>query len=159
MYSDQDTSLVKLKTTVADRLEFKDGSGLPHSEISGSKVAHTSPELIAACHVLHRLCMPRHPPIALTSRSKVHTTNGNADKLCRCRIRIIYVSLSLDRVRQPTCVDRHHGSWHRFKTHSQCQIIGSIRPTPRERRIYALFIPRKLVEPVGIEPTTSSLQS
>ena len=43
-------------------------SGFHHSEISGSKVAHTSPKLIAACHVLHRLCMPRHPPIALTSR-------------------------------------------------------------------------------------------
>ena len=41
---------------------------MPHSEICGSKVAHTSPQLIAACHVLHRLCMPRHPPDTLTSR-------------------------------------------------------------------------------------------
>src|SRR5688500_4722947 len=48
--------------------------GLPHSDICGSKVAHTSPQLIAACHVLHRLCMPRHPPIALTSRLRIHTT-------------------------------------------------------------------------------------
>src|SRR4051795_4519343 len=48
--------------------------GFPHSEICGSKVAHTSPQLIAACHVLHRLCMPRHPPIALTSRLRIHTT-------------------------------------------------------------------------------------
>ena len=39
--------------------------GLPHSEICGSKFAHNSPQLIAACHVLHRLCMPRHPPNAL----------------------------------------------------------------------------------------------
>ena len=52
--------------------------GFPHSEIVGSKVAHTSPTLIAACHVLHRLCMPRHPPNALTSRLRVHTTNDNA---------------------------------------------------------------------------------
>ena len=29
--------------------------GLPHSEISGSKVICTYPKLIAACHVLHRL--------------------------------------------------------------------------------------------------------
>ena len=29
--------------------------GLPHSEISGSKVVCTSPKLIAAYHVLHRL--------------------------------------------------------------------------------------------------------
>ena len=52
--------------------------GFPHSEICGSKVAHTSPQLIAACHVLHRLYVPRHPRIALTSRLRVHTTNDNA---------------------------------------------------------------------------------
>ena len=41
-------------------------AGLSHSEISGSKVICTSPELIAAYHVLHRLREPRHPPCALT---------------------------------------------------------------------------------------------
>ena len=51
--------------------------GFPHSEIAGSKLAHSSPALIAACHVLHRLYMPRHPRIALTSRLRVHTTNNN----------------------------------------------------------------------------------
>ena|GEM_PF-5825073 len=40
-------------------------SGFPHSEISGSKVICTSPKLIAACRVLHRRQMPRHPPCAL----------------------------------------------------------------------------------------------
>jgi hypothetical protein len=39
--------------------------GLPHSEILGSKPARGSPRLIAACHVLHRLSTPRHPPDAL----------------------------------------------------------------------------------------------
>ena len=38
---------------------------LPHSEIPGSKVICTSPELIAACHVFRRLLKPRHPPSAL----------------------------------------------------------------------------------------------
>jgi hypothetical protein len=42
-------------------------SGLPHSEIPGSTIARISPGLIAACHVLHRLLAPRHPPNALTS--------------------------------------------------------------------------------------------
>ena len=51
--------------------------GLSHSEIVGSKLAHSSPTLIAACHVLHRLYMPRHSPDALTSRLRVHTTNDN----------------------------------------------------------------------------------
>ena len=36
--------------------------GLPHSEISGSKPACGSPELIAAYRVLHRRSKPRHPP-------------------------------------------------------------------------------------------------
>ena len=42
-------------------------NGLPHSEIPGSKVVCTSPRLIAAYHVLHRLLVPRHPPYALSS--------------------------------------------------------------------------------------------
>ena len=39
---------------------------LPHSEMSGSKVVCTYPNLIAAYHVLHRLLEPRHPPFALS---------------------------------------------------------------------------------------------
>ena len=39
--------------------------GLPHSEIRGSTGARPSPRLFAACHVLHRLSVPRHPPDAL----------------------------------------------------------------------------------------------
>ena len=42
------------------------GTGLSHSEIRGSKVICTYPQLIAAYHVLHRLREPRHPPCALT---------------------------------------------------------------------------------------------
>ena len=41
--------------------------GFPHSDISGSTSARDSPELFAACHVLHRLLAPRHPPRALCS--------------------------------------------------------------------------------------------
>src|ERR1044071_437898 len=42
-------------------------SWFPHSEIPGSMPACGSPRLIAACHVLHRLLLPRHPPCALSS--------------------------------------------------------------------------------------------
>ena len=42
-------------------------SGFPHSEIHGSMDICSSPWLIAACHVLHRLLMPRHSPCALSS--------------------------------------------------------------------------------------------
>ena len=46
--------------------------GLPHSEICGSKVVRTSPQLIAAYHVLHRLLPPRHPRNALKSLDCSH---------------------------------------------------------------------------------------
>ena len=39
----------------------------PHSEITGSKDICSSPMLIAAYHVFHRLLVPRHPPYALYS--------------------------------------------------------------------------------------------
>ena len=41
-------------------------AGFSHSEIRGSKGMCPSPRLIAACHVLRRLPMPRHPPCALS---------------------------------------------------------------------------------------------
>ena len=41
--------------------------GFPHSEIPGSKLICSSPGLIAAYRVLHRLLAPRHSPYALSS--------------------------------------------------------------------------------------------
>jgi hypothetical protein len=41
--------------------------GFPHSDIPGSKPVGGSPRLIAACHVLHRHLLPRHPPCALSN--------------------------------------------------------------------------------------------
>jgi hypothetical protein len=48
---------------------YRRSGGLPHSEIRGSTGARPSPRLFAACHVLHRLSVPRHPPDALLSSS------------------------------------------------------------------------------------------
>jgi hypothetical protein len=42
-------------------------SEFPHSEICGSMLIYSSPQLIAVSHVLHRRQMPRHPPYALCS--------------------------------------------------------------------------------------------
>ena len=42
-------------------------AGFPHSDISGSMDICSSPKLIAAYHVFHRLLVPRHPPCALFS--------------------------------------------------------------------------------------------
>src|SRR5712691_2042050 len=46
--------------------------GFPHSEIRGSKLVRSSPRLIAAYHVLHRLSAPRHPPDALKALDRSH---------------------------------------------------------------------------------------
>ena len=40
-------------------------SAFPHSEICGLSDICSCPQLIAACHVLRRLLVPRHPPCAL----------------------------------------------------------------------------------------------
>ena len=53
-------------------------AGFPHSEICGSMLICSSPQLIAACRVLHRLSVPRHSPCALhsltcSSQSPLHS--------------------------------------------------------------------------------------
>jgi hypothetical protein len=53
-----------LLTKQGDRIS---PAGFPHSDISGSTLACSSPKLFAACHVLHRRSVPRHPPCALLS--------------------------------------------------------------------------------------------
>ena len=45
-------------------------SEFPHSEICGSMDMCSLPQLIAACHVLRRLLVPRHPPCALLHLTK-----------------------------------------------------------------------------------------
>jgi hypothetical protein len=58
-------------------------SGLPHSGIPGSKSVCDSPRLFAACHALHRLLMPRHPPHTLknlTTEFVVFTLTFNCQR-------------------------------------------------------------------------------
>ena len=52
--------------------DLAEAGGFPHSEILGSKLVRSSPRLIAAYHVLHRLSAPRHPPDALKSLDRSH---------------------------------------------------------------------------------------
>ena len=59
--------------------------GFPHSEIFGSKLIRSSPKLIAAYHVLHRLCMPRHPPNALITLNRSHCRCSSSSNPKGCR--------------------------------------------------------------------------
>src|SRR5262249_42519644 len=52
--------------------------GFPHSDIPGSKLICSSPGLIAAYRVLHRLLVPRHSPYTLSS-----LTIRNSTYACR----------------------------------------------------------------------------
>ena len=58
-------------------------SGFPHSEIPGSMDICSSPRLIAACHVLLRLLMPRHSSYALSSLTfQLNDLSFSCFKLC-----------------------------------------------------------------------------
>ena len=106
--------------------------GLPHSEIPGSKVVCTSPRLIAAYHVLHRLSVPRHPPYALISLTKT-SFQQITTVLCKESI------LQFGELIYPIHI----------------QLSKSSRENP-ERSIKYIT---SLVEITGIEPVTSGLQS
>ena len=71
------TEMFQFPGFASSTYEFSAGSpirdGFPHSDIRGSTIARISPRLFAACHVLHRLLAPRHPPNALFSLF-IHTT-------------------------------------------------------------------------------------
>ena len=65
-YLDVSVPRVPLRTLwIHVRMTEGCSAGFPHSEISGSKDMCSSPKLIAAYHVFHRLLVPRHPPCAL----------------------------------------------------------------------------------------------
>ena len=49
------------------RYPYSRMGAFPHSDICGSMLICSSPQLFAACHVLLRRLMPRHPPYALIS--------------------------------------------------------------------------------------------
>src|SRR3712207_1309934 len=63
--------------------------GLPHSDIRGSPIARISPRLFAACHVLHRLLAPRHPPDALVTLRIATTTARTQDQAAPTRARTV----------------------------------------------------------------------
>ena len=60
--------------------------GFPHSEICGSMLIYSSPQLIAVSHVLLRLLMPRHSPYALVRLNFL-------SYITVCSLWIVWVSL------------------------------------------------------------------
>ena len=60
-------------------------AGFPHSDICGSMLICSSPQLFAAYHVLLRLPVPRHPPDALVNL----TINTCTSVMCRIFFTIV----------------------------------------------------------------------
>ena len=124
--------------------------GFPHSEIPGSKLVCSSPRLIAACHVLHRLSAPRHPPYTLSSLTKLSTSNESY------RLGSIQLSKSSKQHR----VLASTSGRVTFATRSQMikiydPLLGS------HIMIIFQFVRRsspRMVELIGFEPTTPAVQ-
>ena len=57
------------------------GMGCPIRTSSDRWAACTYPKLFAACHVLHRLQMPRHPPYTLTYFSSILCAQDSIDSI------------------------------------------------------------------------------
>jgi hypothetical protein len=139
--------------------------GFPHSEIFGSKCAGNSPKLIAACHVLHRLSVPRHPPNALvvldfTTLVSEATILRSPHRLVPCRGR--------PPPRQRPCLPipstlprRQSEEYLDFQTSSdeRCQRTIDATYAARSSMRMASWPSVMMVEADGIEPTTSCLQS
>ncbi len=139
--------------------------GFPHSEIFGSKCAGNSPKLIAACHVLHRLSVPRHPPNALVVLDFTTVCQRNDDlaivsrkvnfalfRLVPCRGRPPHRN-GLD-LPIPATLPRRQSAELDFQTSSSDKRCQRTIRRQAARKLYAM-----MVEADGIEPTTSCLQS
>src|SRR5450759_2018957 len=95
-------------------MEIPQRGGLPHSDIHGSKPARGSPWLFAACHVLHRLLVPRHPPnalIALDINARQITPTGSPPCAGTIHTRVLRskISIGFYEVKSPEfCVAKSH---------------------------------------------------
>jgi hypothetical protein len=102
--------------------------GFPHSEIPGSKPACGSPRLIAACHVLHRRLLPRHPPCALSSLT-IKFTRHTAASPGAFSYQLSAISETTPRLvnfMAPACSS--HGSGRRWQVAARrktCQLLAA----------------------------------
>ncbi len=98
-------------------------SRFPHSEIPGSMDICSSPRLIAACHVLLRLLMPRHSPCALYSL----TYRIFADPLVElCRLSRDFFGLIVFTLHPFGCVPQLKHTFQIFRSRPLCCLTLSL---------------------------------
>ena len=164
--------------------------GFPHSEIIGSKLIRSSPTLIAAYYVLHRLCTPRHPLNALKTLDRSHyqcPQHQQRQPLLRANVSVVGIvkstaSLQWCLIGQIKLTRIHVAFLFlpgvRVKRNKKPSLYNVERSGPSTTEVadnpnfVSLLhtdatlgagnhraLPRRMVEPDGIEPTTSCLQS
>ena len=151
--------------------------GFPHSEILGSKLVRSSPGLIAAYYVLHRLHAPRHPLDALKALDRSHyrcpqprcrscnrqlMSSGRTIAASRVDAAIVLIG----QIKKPkfTCSAVSPRGAGQTSSNASLYDVEDPGRRARGRTQPKLALKRrcstgKLVEPIGIEPTTSCLQS
>ena len=151
--------------------------GLPHSDIRESTNARFSSRLFAACHVLHRLSVPRHPPNALITLdlSPLTVLTARRDKPCHAndkprrhfpfeRYKVLPSPMARRR-QNPRSLDGDPRFTHIHNIKQQISdLFGSYPIGIASDRTLAFpdLFPNhttSLVEVNGIEPMTSCLQS
>ncbi len=131
--------------------------GLSHSDTHGSMLARSSPRIFVACHVLPRRLMPRHPPYALTTLTRLsfpYLSKNN--KIIRTQVseyRLSTVSIQL------FCLI---GGGERDRTDDLLlakQALSQLSYTPSENRSNGLNRLNRffMMGLIGIEPITSPL--
>src|SRR5262249_6721877 len=110
--------------------------GCPIRKSPDQSLLSGSPKLFAASHVLHRRLAPRHPPYALSSL----TTDVVATTALSRKKPVLITRMRLSKNSAKQDPPRRAGSTMRNRR------LRIVQPTPR-------------VELIGIEPTTSWLQT
>ena len=146
-------------------------AGFPHSVIPGSMDMCSSPRLIAACHDLLRLLMPRHSPCALCSLTSRGLSPASGSLLenyadhreVQFRLCCFYPFLrasTISRFILPLLLLALHLSIRCsvFKVRSLCfQLPLKPDPNTRPRRMLASNFNQLVVGQSGLEPPTSRL--
>jgi hypothetical protein len=131
--------LASLHLWIQWRMGSRAATGFPIRTSPGQRLLGTSPELIAASHVLHRLCAPRHPPSALSSLPMFH----------RSRLGVAPRTLPHRDIR--TTPGR--STLNHVKRFLQLENLSLAVVFDCQRTVVSRL------ELIGIEPTTSGLQS
>ena len=143
--------------------------GLPHSEISGSMRACRSPKHIAACHVFHRLSVPRHPPSTLSNLTikcldlmrTAACISKRRHTACISNLQPVFNCQRTLRSRRPTLnANRFSIDAHRLSRGSSLScLLPDLSQPGAWPHLFRLSRDAGLVELIGIEPTTLCLQS